>query len=202
MRLGVLAVAALLVGLTLSGCGSTTVKTVTAAAAPAQPQETATEKAATAARVRGEEAKQHKEEAKKHKEEAQQRHKEEAEKRAEEQKEAAQRRQEAAEAAETLSQKNAIKAAESYLSISGFSKAGLIEQLSSSAGSGFSNQDAVFAVDHLHVNWDEQAVRSAKDYLKTSSFSCQGLIEQLSSSAGSKYTQAQAEYAAKKVGLC
>lgn len=102
----------------------------------------------------------------------------------------------------TVSQENAIKSAEEYLSTTAFSRAGLIEQLSSSAGSGYSTQDAEFAVEHLHVNWNEQAVKSAKQYLSTSSFSCQGLIEQLDSSAGSKYTQAQAEYAARQVGLC
>jgi len=95
-----------------------------------------------------------------------------------------------------------LRAAEQYLQTSAFSEAGLIEQLSSEAGSKFPHQDAVFAVEHLHVNWNEQAVKAAKQYLNTSSFSCQGLIEQLSSEAGSKFTVAQAEYAAKKVGLC
>ena len=102
----------------------------------------------------------------------------------------------------TPSQENAIDAAKSYLSTSGFSKKGLIEQLSSSAGDKYPRKDAVFAVNHLHVNWNKQAVRSAKDYLDTTSFSCQGMVEQLSSSAGDKYTAAQAQYAANKVGLC
>jgi flagellar biosynthesis GTPase FlhF len=102
----------------------------------------------------------------------------------------------------TLSQQNALQSAEQYLQTSAFSEAGLIEQLSAEAGSKYPHADAVFAVEHLHVNWNEQAVRSAKEYLSTSSFSCQGLIEQLSSEAGSKFTAAQAEYAANKVGLC
>ncbi|HEX4465927.1 MAG TPA: Ltp family lipoprotein, partial [Solirubrobacteraceae bacterium] len=100
------------------------------------------------------------------------------------------------------SQQNALQSAEQYLQTSAFSEAGLIEQLSAEAGSKYPHADAVFAVEHLHVNWNEQAVRSAKEYLSTSSFSCQGLIEQLSSEAGSKFTAAQAEYAANKVGLC
>ena len=62
--------------------------------------------------------------------------------------------------------------------------------------------NAVFAVEHLHVNWNEQAVKAAEEYLKTSSFSCLGLTEQLSSEDGSKFTATQAEYAANKVGLC
>jgi Host cell surface-exposed lipoprotein len=102
----------------------------------------------------------------------------------------------------TLSQQNALRSAEQYLETSAFSEAGLIEQLSSEAGSKFPHADAVFAVEHLHVSWNAQAVKAAKEYLNTSSFSCQGLIEQLSSEAGSKFTVAQAEYAADKVGLC
>jgi hypothetical protein len=102
----------------------------------------------------------------------------------------------------TPSQQNALHAAESYLQTSAFSEAGLIEQLSSSAGDSYPHADAVWAVDHLHVDWNEQAVKSAKQYLENSSFSCQGLIEQLSSSAGEQFTAAQAEYGAHQVGLC
>ena len=61
--------------------------------------------------------------------------------------------------------------------------------------------DAVFAVDHIKVDWNQQAVLSAKNYLKVSGFSRSGLIEQLSSKAGSGFTMAQATYAANKVGL-
>ena len=103
----------------------------------------------------------------------------------------------------TPSQKNALNAAEKYLEYTAFSQAGLIAQLSSEAGDKYPEQDAVWAVEHLHdVNWDEQAAKSAKKYLEYTSFSCQGMIEQLSSEAGEKFTQAQAEYGAKQVGLC
>jgi hypothetical protein len=102
----------------------------------------------------------------------------------------------------TESEQNAVQAAQGYLQVSGFSEQGLIDQLSSSAGDGYSLHDATVAVNSLHVDWDAQAVRSAKDYLHISSFSCQGLIQQLDSSAGAQYTQAQAQYAASKVGLC
>lgn len=101
----------------------------------------------------------------------------------------------------TVSQANAVQAAKDYLAMSGFSKAGLIDQLSSKAGDGYPRADARFAVNHIHVNWREQAVRSAKDYLDMSSFSRQGLIDQLSSPYGDQFTRAQAEYAADKVGL-
>jgi flagellar biosynthesis GTPase FlhF len=119
----------------------------------------------------------------------------------EEGEERAERKHEEVENA-TLSQQNALKSAEQYLETSAFSEAGLIEQLSSEAGSKYPHADAVWAVEHLEVNWNEQAVKAARQYLSTSSFSCQGLIEQLDSEAGSKFTVAQAEYAANKVGLC
>jgi hypothetical protein len=103
----------------------------------------------------------------------------------------------------TTSQEQAVKSAEAYLSTgSGFSRAGLIQQLSSSAGEGFSRADAVFAVNHLRVNWNAQAVKSAKAYMSSGSgFSRAGLIQQLSSSAGEGFTYAQAVYAANQVGL-
>ncbi len=103
----------------------------------------------------------------------------------------------------TLSQQNAIKAGQQYLNLgSGFSQAGLIQQLSSQAGDGYSLADATYAVDHLNVDWNAQAVLSAKAYLKTSAFSCSALVEQLSSSAGDQFTTAQAQYGANATGIC
>ena len=103
----------------------------------------------------------------------------------------------------TVSQQNAVNQAKNYLSLQGFSKQGLIDQLSSSAGDKYSVHDATVAVNSLHeVDWNAEAVKSAKEYMKLSSFSCSGLVDQLSSSAGSQYTAAQAKYAATKVGLC
>jgi hypothetical protein len=99
----------------------------------------------------------------------------------------------------TTSQENAVESAKSYLAMSAFSKQGLIDQLSSAAGDGFPRADAVFAVNHIDVDWNEQAVKSAEEYLKMTSFSKSGLIEQLSSPAGDGYTLAQAQYAADKV---
>lgn len=101
----------------------------------------------------------------------------------------------------TKSQKNAIRSAKSYLEMSGFSKAGLIEQLSSEYGDGYSKEDAAFAVAHLKVDWNAEAVESAQSYLDMTGFSRKGLIEQLHSPSGDKYTLKQATYAADKVGL-
>jgi len=102
----------------------------------------------------------------------------------------------------TFGQQNAIRSAKDYLAVMSFSRQGLIEQLSSDAGSGYSVKDATVAVDSLNVDWNEQAVKSAEEYLQTMGFSCKELIEQLSSDAGSGFTSKQANYAAKKVGAC
>ncbi|MCU4316665.1 Ltp family lipoprotein [Acinetobacter bereziniae] len=102
----------------------------------------------------------------------------------------------------TNPQKNAVRSAEQYLTISGFSRDGLINQLSADAGDGYNKADATVAVDSLDVDWNEQAVKSAKQYLEIQGFSCNGLIQQLSSSAGDKYTKTQAKYGAKQAGAC
>ncbi|EOD6067743.1 Ltp family lipoprotein [Acinetobacter baumannii] len=102
----------------------------------------------------------------------------------------------------TVQQMNAIRSAKAYLDFSGFSRKGLIKQLSSEHGEGYSVEDATIAVDSLDVDWNEQAARSAQQYLDFQGFSCKGLIKQLSSPHGEKYTEAQATYGAQKVGAC
>ncbi len=97
---------------------------------------------------------------------------------------------------------NAARSAQQYLDMTGFSRRGLIHQLSSNAGNGYSVADATTAVDSLTVDWNEQAARSAKQYLNMTGFSCSGLIHQLSSDAGDKYTKAQATFGAKQAGAC
>jgi hypothetical protein len=82
-----------------------------------------------------------------------------------------------------------------------FSRQGLIEQLSSEAGAGFSRADATYAVDAVSPNWNEQAAKAAQSYLDTMAFSRQGLIEQLSSEAGAGFTHAQAVYGVNQTGL-
>lgn len=57
---------------------------------------------------------------------------------------------------------NAVRSAEQYLSMTGFSRDGLIEQLSSEYGSGYDVADATTAVDSLNIDWNKQAVRSAE----------------------------------------
>ncbi|TCC16707.1 hypothetical protein E0H92_10120 [Kribbella speibonae] len=101
----------------------------------------------------------------------------------------------------TAGQEQAIGKAEDYLSFTAFSRKGLIRQLSSEAGEGFSVADATFAADHVKVDWNEQAAKKAKEYLQMTHFSRKGLINQLESSAGEGFTHAQAVYGVTKAGL-
>ena len=102
----------------------------------------------------------------------------------------------------TAAQRNAVRSANSYLQLSGFSRQGLIGQLSSEFGDSYSVGDATVAVNSLSTDWNAQAARSAVSYLELSGFSCQGLIDQLSSEFGDKYTVEQATYGATQAGIC
>lgn len=92
----------------------------------------------------------------------------------------------------TSGQANAIAAAQGYLDFQAFSKSGLIKQLKFED---YKPKDAVFAANHIKVNWNKQAVASAKNYLDFQSFSKSGLIEQLEFEG---YTHAQAVYGANR----
>ncbi len=97
----------------------------------------------------------------------------------------------------TTAQQQAVEAAQGYLGMgSGFSSDGLLKQLTSSAGDGFAESDAEFAIKYLNPDWDQQAMDAAQGYLGMGSgFSEQGLLKQLTSSYGAGFTEAQAEYA-------
>lgn len=96
---------------------------------------------------------------------------------------------------ETMSQKNAVKKANSYINYSAFSRQGLISQLEFDE---FSNEDAVYAVDTIDVDWNKQAARKAKSYLDYTAFSRNGLISQLEFDG---FTTEQAIYGVDSVGL-
>lgn len=101
----------------------------------------------------------------------------------------------------TVSQANAVASAKQYLQTQAFSRAGLVKQLSSKYGEGFSKADAVYAVNHIKVNWNQEAVKSAKHYLSQQPFSRDGLIQQLESKYGESFTHAQAVYGVDHTGL-
>lgn len=95
----------------------------------------------------------------------------------------------------TTSQANAVAKAEQYLSLVGFSRTGLIQQLEFE---GFPTADAEYAVDTIAPDWNEQAAKKAKTYLDASSFSRDSLIGQL---VFEGFTQEQAEYGATANGF-
>lgn len=111
--------------------------------------------------------------------------------------EASARAEEEREKAEagTVSQQNALRTAENYLSFTAFSREGLIDQLEFEQ---FSNADATWAVDRVEVDWNEQAAKSAENYLNFTSFSKAGLIDQLIFEG---FTRKQAEFGVSQTGL-
>lgn len=84
--------------------------------------------------------------------------------------------------------RNAIRSAESYLSVSSFSREKLIDQLEFE---GYTSEEATAAVDSLNVDYNAEAAESAAQYLEVSSFSRSGLVNQLEFEG---YTPEQAEY--------
>ena len=102
----------------------------------------------------------------------------------------------------TQQQQSPVEPAKQYLSTQAFSQQGLIDQLDSPDGGGYSVHVATVAVDSLTVNWNAEAVQSAKEYLATQPMSCNDLIQQLDSPYGEKLTVAQATYGAQQAGDC
>ena len=94
----------------------------------------------------------------------------------------------------TMGQQNAVKKAESYLSVMAFSRQGLIEQLMYNE---YPEADATFAVDYINPDWNMEAAEKAQSYLDSMAFSRQGLIDQLIYNG---FTPEQAEYGATAVG--
>ena len=103
----------------------------------------------------------------------------------------------------TMAQENAYGSAKDYIDNGAFSKQGLLQQLTSDSGEGFTEKQARYAIKLIEkngeVNWKEEAVESAREYLDNDSFSKQGLFEQLTSEYGEGFTEKQARYAVEKV---
>ena len=97
----------------------------------------------------------------------------------------------------TVSQKNAVAKAKSYLkSVGGFSYKRLYEQLQYES---FSDDDAAYGVDECGADWMKQAEQSAASYMKhVGGFSRSGLIRQLEYEG---FTSEQASHGADSVGL-
>ncbi|MCR2824063.1 Ltp family lipoprotein [Microbacterium sp. zg.Y909] len=94
----------------------------------------------------------------------------------------------------TLAQQNAIRKAQSYLELTGFSRAGLIGQLEYE---GFSTEEATFGADNAGADWNAEAAEKAASYLELSSFSRQSLYDQL---AYEGFTDAEIQFGLAAVG--
>lgn len=91
---------------------------------------------------------------------------------------------------------NARRSAQSYLDLTGFSRQGLIDQLSSDFGDQYPLEVATAAVDSLDIDYNAEAVEAAQSYVDMTGFSHAGLVDQLSSDFGDKFTPEQAEHGA------
>ena len=94
----------------------------------------------------------------------------------------------------TLGEKNALREAETYLSISAFSKESLIKQLKYA---GYNTNEIDYAISNCNANYNEECYEEAETYLNISTFSKEGLIKQLKYEG---YTQSQIDYALNKIG--
>ena len=93
----------------------------------------------------------------------------------------------------------ALKSAQNYVDTLHFSRQGLKQQLTSEYGSGFSEEAAEYALEHVDVDYKEEAVEATQSYLDAMSFSRQELKQQLTSEYGSGFTEEEAEYALDQV---
>ena len=94
----------------------------------------------------------------------------------------------------TTGQRNALRAARSYLNFTPFSYEGLVGQLEYE---GYTNDEAKYAADNCGADWNEQALKDALNYLDYTAFSYSGLVKQLEFE---KYTSSQVKYAADNCG--
>lgn len=94
----------------------------------------------------------------------------------------------------SMGQEQAVQSAESYLSMGGFSRKKLVDQL---VFESFSKADAEFAVVYINPDWNAQAAQAAQSYVDMGGFSRQKLIDQL---VFEGFSQAEAEYGVKAVG--
>lgn len=104
----------------------------------------------------------------------------------------------------SIGQQNALRSATQYLGFMHFSRAGLMEQLTSEYGEGYPAEDAEFAIATLEqagkVDWNAEAAEAAQSYLDMMAFSREGLYDQLTSEYGEGFTPEQANAGLAAVG--
>lgn len=92
-------------------------------------------------------------------------------------------------------EKAALNSAETYSDMMHMSKAGIYDQLTSSAGDKYPSDAAQYAVDNLEADYEENALKSAENYIDMMDMSDDELYNQLTSDAGDKFTEEEAQYA-------
>ncbi|MGL5352789.1 MAG: Ltp family lipoprotein [Clostridium sp.] len=121
--------------------------------------------------------------------------KEEANKKAEAERIEAEKKAESNKKAQKdLENSNCIRSAKKYIAYTAFSRSGLISQLEYE---GYSNESAIYSVDSLSIDWNEQSAKMAKKYLDYTAFSRSGLYDQL---AHEGFSDEQIQYGLSKVG--
>lgn len=90
---------------------------------------------------------------------------------------------------------SALKKAESYADMMSMSKMGIYDQLTSSAGEGFTPEAAQYAVDNLKWDWNANALKKAESYQEMMAMSPAAIYDQLTSQAGEQFTAEEAQYA-------
>ena len=91
--------------------------------------------------------------------------------------------------------RSALREAENYLEFMPFSKAGLLDQLTSEYGGQYPEDAAQYAVDNVVVDWNEEALEAALAYREMMGMSNAGLHDQLTSEYGDQFTDEEADYA-------
>lgn len=89
---------------------------------------------------------------------------------------------------------NALRKAEQYLDIMGFSKKGLREQLEYEE---YESDEIDYALENCTANWNEECVEKANTYLAIMGFSRSGLHDQLEYEG---FTESEIKYALNEVG--
>lgn len=75
------------------------------------------------------------------------------------------------------------------------SKRGIYDQLVSEYGERFTDDEAQYAVDNVHADWNANALAKAEDYQEQMNMSPSAIYDQLTSDYGEQFTADEAQYA-------
>ena len=95
----------------------------------------------------------------------------------------------------TPEKERAVKAAQRYLRLGGFSHAKLFEQLTSEHGEGLPVDAAEYAIDQVDADWNEQALIAAQKYKKIDMSDSDIYRKLVGDKFGDGFTPEEAQYA-------